>query len=534
MKLTLTISIVFLSFAIHAQTTLPSGKIEVVKDFEVRLVETKKIRIVPQPVPVDSTVRKYDYRLLAPSPSIDYLIPELKPLAIQTEKKPQYFPFYAKVGYGSPNSLLAMASYDHVQSDQFNWGIDLHHLSANNKKIPLQKFSETGGRIDATYLLNDNVQLEGYIDGQSEKVYFYGADPIPSNEESLKRIYTRADMHFTLSRPYAEESSLNYKTFFQFLTDKDDQGSREKGVKVGGEVATKFGSDLYPVGLNAYADLSTLVHTDEYALNNVVFNPYFGYYLGDLEMHLGGIVLLSNQENEFLPDIEFSFRNSPSLFTLFAGWKGNVEKNNFHFLSTYNPYISTRLDSLTNTVTRRIYAGFKGGSGSTFYEVTGNYSKFQGMSFFLQNESIPEEFLPVYDDGSYFGIEGSLRFEILKHLFLRGQVSQRFYSLDNEAKPWHRPSFGLNSQVTYAGGEDKYHVSFIFNTENGLPYRTVGGTESSLDPLIDLNLHGDYYFSRSFGAFAEVNNILGNNRERWASYPSYGFNAKAGILFRLP
>ncbi|HEY3385354.1 MAG TPA: hypothetical protein VGK46_02525, partial [Saprospiraceae bacterium] len=107
MKIKLTISIVFLSFAIHAQTTLPSGKIEVVKDFEVRLVETRKIRIVPQPVPVDSTVRKYDYRLLAPSPSIDYLIPELKPLAIQTEKKPQYFPFYAKVGYGSPNSLLA-------------------------------------------------------------------------------------------------------------------------------------------------------------------------------------------------------------------------------------------------------------------------------------------------------------------------------------------------------------------------------------------------------------------------------------------
>lgn len=105
---------------------------------------------------------------------------------------------------------------------------------------------------------------------------------------------------------------------------------------------------------------------------------------------------------------------------------------------------------------------------------------------------------------------------------------------DHEAKPWHRPSLDLNGQITYSGGGDTYHVSFLFNLENGLPYRTVGGTEDVLDPLIDLNLHGDIYFSKAFGVFAELNNLLGNNRERWVNYPSFGFNAKAGILFRLP
>jgi hypothetical protein len=74
----------------------------------------------------------------------------------------------------------------------------------------------------------------------------------------------------------------------------------------------------------------------------------------------------------------------------------------------------------------------------------------------------------------------------------------------------------------------------IFHGENGLPYRTVGGTELRLDPLLDLNLHGDYFFTNQFGAFVEINNILGNNRERWANYPSFGFNAKGGVIFRLP
>ena len=162
MKHLLILAITLLAVSSYGQTELPTGRIEVVKDFEVRLTETKKIRIVPQPVAVDSSIRRYEYKLLAPSPSIEYLIPKIKPLAINAEKKPAYYPLYAKVGYGSPNSLLGMVSYDHVQNEKFNWGVDLRHLSANNKKIPLQKFSDTRGRINGTYLLKETVQVDGY------------------------------------------------------------------------------------------------------------------------------------------------------------------------------------------------------------------------------------------------------------------------------------------------------------------------------------------------------------------------------------
>jgi hypothetical protein len=525
---------VFCTYSLLAQTDLPTGKIEVVKDFEVRLTETKKIRIVPQPVPLDSAVRQYEYRLLAPSPSIEYLVPELKPLAINAEKKPQYYPLYVKAGYGSPNSFLGMASYDHIQSDKFQWGVDYRQLTANNKKIPLQKFSDIQGRVNATYWLKEHVHIDGYIDGHIEKVYFYGAEDIPSNPESLKRRFNRYDAYVQLAKVYSPESSLSYKAFLQYMGDRDDLGSKESALRIGGEVGSAFGSSDFPVGMRVMADVSKLVHIGKYAVNNLLVEPFFAYGFGHLGIHLGGKILLSNQENEILPDISFSLPLFNARMTLVAGWVGEVSKNNFHFLSSYNPYISTRLDSLNNMISRQIYAGVKGGSGKLVYELKGNYTSFERMAFFLQDEFEEEEFVPVYDDGTYIGLEGSVRYEILKHVFLRAQVSQRFYSLDHEAKPWHRPSLGLNGQLTYAGGEDQFHVSFIFNGENGLPYRTPGGTEDVLDPLIDLNLHGDYYFSKSFGAFMEVNNLLGNNRERWATYPSYGFNAKAGILFRLP
>lgn len=531
-----TISILMLlacALPLRAQNELPGGKIEVVKDFEVRLAESQKIRIVPQPVPVDSNVRRYTYQLLAPSPSIEYPAPDIKPLAISPEKKPVYYPFFAKAGYGNPNAFLGMLSYDHVQNADFAWGLDLRHLNANNKKIPLQKFSDTEGRLDAQYMLNEKVQIKGYLNGQAEKVYFYGADYIPANEDALKRVYNRYDVKFDISKKYAPESSFRYNAFLQYMTDKDDLGSREKAFKAGGEVGTAFGAKAYPLWFRVEADLSKLSHTDDRNLNNLVLEPWFKWYSGRLQARLGMTAVLNKQQNAILPGIDFSYALSSSGLSLIAGWTGESVKNNFHTLSMYNPYITTRLGEINNRFDRRIYAGLKGGSGLFAFDIQGQYNRFQNMAFFLQDEDNPEQFVPVYDDGTYIGLEGSVRFEILKHMMLRAGLAQRFYQPEEEAKPWHIPSLSLHGAVTYTDTDERYHFSFLFNAENGVPYLTLGGSETTLDPLIDLNLHGDYFITKTIGAFFELNNLLDNNRERWVNYPNYGFNARVGVLFRL-
>jgi len=533
MRILTTFLFLFLGGMLIAQEQLPSGQIEVIKDFEVRLTEAKKIRIVPQPTPLDSATRKYAYNLVALSPRIEYLIPEIKPLAINPETKPAYYPLMAKAGYGSPNSMLGAFSYDHVQNDALSWGIDVGYLSGNNKKIPLQKFSDARGRLNGSYLLSEKAKIDGYLDGHFEKIYFYGAEEIPTNEESLKRSFKRYDGQIRISSLYSKGSNFRYSALLNILADKDDLGSHETGMRVGGEIGSSIGKKEFPVGIGVMADVSSLKHTDEYPLNNVLVTPFFEYYLGDIKLHLGGLALLKPDENEFLPDIEASYGLFRDMMRIKAGWKGAVLKNNFHYLSSVNPYINTRLDSINNMISRRIYAGLTGSSGSLTYEVTGGYTKFERMAFFLQDEDDKEQFNPIYDNGHYISIEGSVQMELLKHLTVRTQVSNRIFSLDHEAKPWHVPSFDMDGMITYTGGSDEYHVSLIFHGENGLPYRTVGGTELRLDPLIDINLHGDYFFTDQFGVFTEINNIAGNNRERWVNYPSFGFNAKGGVIFRL-
>ncbi len=533
MRLIYIITFSIITSSIFAQGDLPTGQIEVIKDFEVRLLETKKISIIPQPIALDSTMRSYDYVLAAPSPAIDYVVPEIKPLSINPEKKPAYYPLFAKAGYGSPNSLLGQFSYDHRQNDVLQWGIDLRHLSANNKKIPLQKFSDTEGRINGSYSINDNLKLDGYINGHFETVYFYGAEQIPSDPDLLKRYFNRYDAHFTLTNLGGEKQKIKYKILLQHLFDKDDYGSHESAVRFGGEVETSIGAKSFPLGLKVLEDASTLKDTREQSINNTTIEPYFQFYLGRFKAHLGGIALLNKEANEVLPAIELSYPILNNRLTLLAGWQGEILKNNFHYLSTLNPYINTRIPEIGNNISRRIFAGVKGANGKLQYEFRGEYSMFTQMAFFLQDENSPEQFNPIYDDGSFEGYEGSARFEALKNIFLHARIWQRFYNLDNLDKPFHMPSAGVDGELSYSGGKDIYHVSLIFHGENGVPYLTPGGTEGNLDPLIDLNLHADYYVTSSIGAFLELNNLLGNNRERWYAYPSFGFNAKAGVLFRL-
>ncbi len=516
-----------------AQNTLPDGQIEVIKGYEVKLAPAGKIKFVPQPVEVDSSVRRYTYSLLAPSPSIEYLVPEIKPLAIQPEKKSTAYPLYVKAGYGSPNSLLGALSYDHSNGDQFRWGTDIRHLSANNKKIPLQKFSDTEARIDANYLLNESVAVDGYVNGHFETVYFYGAETIPPNEESLKRVFNRFDGYASIQQAHAPETSLHYKGFLQYQSDKDDLGSMETNYRLGAEAGTAVGSEEFPIGLKLLVDNSTLKHTETYQLRNILLQPWFDYHIGSFKFHLSGIALFNEQSNEILPDLSVAYFLGDSPFTFEAGWKGTVQKNNFQFLSSYNPYVDSRLDSLTNEVTRSVYAELRSSTGMFSYSIQGAYTTFTGMSFFLQNRNTPYTFDVVYDDGSYASISAVAELELLKEVDLRAQFYQRFYTLDNESKPWHRPSGELLGQITYDGGGDVFHISLLTHFRNGLPYRTPGGTEESLKPLIDVSLHGDYYFTKSLGAFLEINNIASNKSERWAGYPSFGFNAKAGIMWRM-
>ncbi len=76
------------------------------------------------------------------------------------------------------------------------------------------------------------------------------------------------------------------------------------------------------------ADVSKLVHTEKYAVNNLLVEPFFAYAIrATWVCILEDKCLLSNQENEILPDLEsFTLPLFNARMTLMAGWVGEVSK----------------------------------------------------------------------------------------------------------------------------------------------------------------------------------------------------------------
>lgn len=524
--------IVLPSGLLTAQSGLPSGQIEVVKDFEVRLAETPKVRILPEAIPIDTAVRQYTYSMQAQSPSIEYSRPDILPLAIDPETRATAYPFFARVGFGNPNAWIGQAGFDRWNGDGFGWNAGIDYASANNKKIPLQRFSDLRLRAGAESMLTDRLRFQGSAAGKWESVHFYGAEDIPDDPDLLRRRYQRLAVEAGVDQRVDAGHPFGYHGKLQVGYDKDDDTARESAYRLSGGIRGLL-QGSYPFGVDAIIDATRLRHVEDHKLNNIHIKPWLDYALGDLGLHIGSDILLNKARNAILPALEAEYPVAGPLASIRIGWKGEVWKNNFHALTTYNPYLNDRLDTLNNHLNRRLYAGIRGRVGNIEYDFSAGYAKFQNLALFLQDRNRREQFNPIYEDGRYIDIEGSLAWEVIPRLELHARAFQRFYKLQEEEKPWHRPSFGGDAQVAYRGGGDQYLVRFSLHMENGLPYRTPGGTSARLGALVDLNLHGEYFFTRYLGAFVRLNNLANNKRERWVNYPSYGFNAQAGFTLRL-
>ena len=71
---------------------------------------------------------------------------------------------------------------------------------------------------------------------------------------------------------------------------------------------------------------------------------------------------------------------------------------------------------------------------------------------------------------------------------------------------------------------------FISNTVGNDPFIFE---DVKIPAIIDVNAEITYLFSEQFSAFVKLNNLVGNNYQRFLYYPQMGLNFVAGINVSL-
>ncbi|MEJ7914004.1 MAG: hypothetical protein WKF70_12670, partial [Chitinophagaceae bacterium] len=65
----------------------------------------------------------------------------------------------------------------------------------------------------------------------------------------------------------------------------------------------------------------------------------------------------------------------------------------------------------------------------------------------------------------------------------------------------------------------------------GAPFETKSEGRGRTGSVVDLSAGLEFAVVKNVKLWAQFNNILGKEYQRWQQYPSYGFNFLGGVVF---
>jgi hypothetical protein len=244
----------------------------------------------------------------------------------------------------------------------------------------------------------------------------------------------------------------------------------------------------------------------------------------------------------FFPQLNVHYDIYESMVIPYAGVNGGLVKNSFRKLSQENPFLDTTF-AYTNTNNK--YNGFIGLRGrlssKTSYDAKVTYGQYDSLNFFVMNYSgtnlVYNRFNVVYDNTSILTLNGQLKYQLQEKINIIAKGNYYIYKTKNLVRAYHRPDFDLTLSGIY-NLQSKFIVraDLFFIGKQWALTQTIPGDKNSITPkqlkgYADINLEGEYRYSKMLSFFLRLNNIANQRYYRWERYPSQRFNFMLGLSF---
>ena len=527
--------LMFHSHLAAQERDLPSEQIEVIRSFEARLMDAEKLRLSPTiPGPDTTRVLTYDYTLSSRPLAVTYTEPDIRPIGMRKESLPEPYNGFLRAGYGFPNSPLLEAGYHLDNQSNMSMAITGRHLSAKKDDIPNQRFRDTHVALSGQYVLSPYFTVATDVSYDINDYYYYALHFLEDStiNENVKKRYQNLSAQAKISNSQPTENHMDYFASIKLNHLTDNRASRENNLDLTFG-ATKWLDETHPFSLELGLEFTGLKDTLTRHLNNFYLKPTFTWVDDRFSIMAGLNLSSSSDEFYFFPLAEASYKIAGHTLVAFAGIDGDLYKNNYTNLSSYNPFINHRLDSLGNSSRTKIYGGVKGLYRQFTYSAEVRYQSIERMAFYLPNENLPYLFDPIFDESKVYTGEITLAARINDNIRLQTQATLNLFRPETEEEAWHIPALVWNFGGMYNSLDQKFQLKANLFVESGIQYRDEEGDTESLSGLFDLNLSADYFFNDHLAAFVSLQNIFNNKRQRWVNYPSFGINAHAGVFLRF-
>ncbi len=218
----------------------------------------------------------------------------------------------------------------------------------------------------------------------------------------------------------------------------------------------------------------------------------------------------------------------------FAGVDGDINRNTLRSFLADNRWLAPEI-LLANTVkSLDIYGGSKGALGGGFsYEGKVSYAKYRNFSTF--NNGIPDttKFAVLYDGGTSRVLTISAQLAYAQKDKFRSTLKGDFfrYDLDRLPEAWGRPRLAGTWTNSYILNKKLFITADLYFYEGIKNRNPVSNLTYTLKPIYDANLKIDYFLGKQVSAFVSINNIFGQNYQRYLYYQQQGLNFLGGISY---
>ena len=517
-------------------------EIEVVRPYKPVLADASKIRRSPDLTNTKPFKPNLSYSILDKRLELNSDLRQLQAQELAQKPIPVLKNNYAKAGLGNLNTGLGEAYFNTGADEALQAGVYVKHLNQSGD-LKQQKFSRQQAGVFGKSI-QDHITLNGELDYDRYNTYFYGfneatptANPNPKNQrfgiislkgELLKNFQdssasdfaVKADSYMLRNRFDARENAIAFSTFYN-----------------------KVWND-FNIGLNGSVDITATKDAAMHFYNNILrANPYMKFQGKNYRVSLGVNLVQemgSRRRTNLFPSVTAEFPVVPGYATIFGGYTGDVLKSTLRGFTTENPYLTSNVPIENALEKSNLYGGIKGNAGAGFGFKAMLYIKtIENMPLFTNSKSTFEAFDIIYDKGNSktVGLEGEISVRASETLNLTGGVVMNSYNMATQAQAWYKPEFRLYSNAHLSFNEKlRFDAEVVLNgSSTGLAYSFATPVPQqqtvAINSYVDLSAGAEYQFKEKLGIFLRVNNLFGNQYQRYLYYPNLGLNILGGLNY---
>jgi hypothetical protein len=523
--------------------TTPNKVVTIVSAFKPQLKNVAKIGFLNATAIVDTNTIVLSYQVPSQNLSFQYQPIALVPRAIRIDSTIKIKQSAnVKIGIGNYFNQFIQIEGSHLdQKDQS------HYARFINESIegthPIQKWNSIGFDYNSLLSINKNKHLVTQAYFNQSNRYRYGLVPdttiLPINNFEQK--FTVFGVNVAIANRQFSSKQFSYAPIVKFNHSNLLNQANNIVLDINSPILFNLKRNYklhfdFNFSFNQYNPLNSA------SIQNTIFqiDPSIELNKNKYRLNIGVRPTLTNGDFALYPKIELTKQLKDTHYVIDAGWNTSLINNQLIQLIGQNHWISAPNDMPISSVEKKYFNVNYSLNKRFNYGFNMALNDYRELPFFNQTKSLNNPIqeglrFDVLFEKRAIAIElvGNLRYQFSDKLLWKNHVKYIQFNLIREnTQAWGILPFEFNSQLNWAINK---RLQFDASGQFWTGAKTSAGFDNAyqLNNTFVLNTGMQYAINNRWTFWGKGENLLDQQYQRWANYPSLGVQLLAGIQYKF-